>query len=140
MLLVASVISFSAFSKDIDPTKLYKSIPAHEQKITRVMVSTFELYLVNKDYTKLQTQLLKSAFPNINAGRLTDVQEGDFEGVEVYVLPENPKIAVFTLKSNNCPAGIESMQKNLTNLKVVPNSSHVKCTPAGFIIQSAPKK
>lgn len=121
---------------------LFKSMPAHEQKMVRIIASTKSIYIAAQDYSTLNTAIMKRAYPdnsqNGREGILTDIQTGDFEGVEIFVSPEDPKVAVFTLKSNSCPVGLQSMQNNFIKLNVVPNISNIQCSPDGYVIKSYP--
>ena len=124
-----------------DSTAIYKSLPPHEQKMVRIIEATKSLYIANQDYNSLSTGTIKKAYPESGAGGeslLTNIQKGDFEGVEIFVSPEDPKIAVFTLKNHNFSAGLKSMQNNFVKLNMVPNASSIQCSPDGYVIKSYP--
>lgn len=142
-----SVFLFNPLSAKEAPGKrevaqnIYKNLPPNEQKMVRIVASTKSLYLATPDYKGLTTGIIKRAYPESGSGGeglLTDIQKGDFEDVEIFVSPEDPKIAVFTLKSNSCPAGIQSMQNNFVKLNVIPNTSNIQCSPNGYVIKSYP--
>lgn len=109
----------------------FKSMPAHEQKMVRIIAYTKSIYLANPDYKGLTTVIVERAYPDYS-------QRGNLVDVEIFVSPEDPKIAVFTLKSNSCPGGLQSMQNNFVKLNVIPNASNIQCSPDGYVVKSYP--
>ena len=137
LLGLIAVFLFNPISAKEAPRKkevaenFLKSMPAHEQKMIRIIAYTKSIYLAAPDYKGLTTIIVERAYPDYS-------QRGNLVDVEISVSTEDPKIAVFTLKSDSCPAGLQSMQNNFIKLNVISNASNIQCSPGGYVIKSDP--
>lgn len=116
--IACALLSSACQAEDTPITKFYKSITPLEQKMTRAVMSTVELFQTAVDYRTLSPSVLEK-IAGTDFGNLTDMRKEDLNGLAI-AEPVGPTADRFIIgyAAPDCASLLPSLRASLENLQV----------------------